>query len=51
MTFLVSECCEDMCLLKYGSNMYLGDSGVKELVIICDHTQFSHKNEQNEDCF
>ncbi len=41
----MSECSEDMCLVKNGSNMYLADDGVKELVIICDHIHFSHKNE------
>lgn len=30
---LVSECSEDMWLLKYGSNFYFGDYGVKESVI------------------
>ncbi len=25
----VSECSEDMCLVKNGSNMYLGDDGAK----------------------
>ncbi len=34
-----------------GSNMYLGDDGVKELVIICGHVHFSHKNEWSQDCF
>ncbi len=34
--------------VKNGSNMYLGDDGVKELVIICDHV---HKNEWTQDCF
>ncbi len=32
---------EDMCLVKNWSNMYLGDDGAKELVIICDHVYFS----------
>ncbi len=31
--------------------MYLGDEGVKELVIICDHVHFSRKNEWIQDCF
>ncbi len=48
---LVSECSEDMCLMENGSNVYLGDDGVKELVIICDHVHFSHKNEWTQDCF
>ncbi len=39
--FFVSECLEDMCLVKNGSNMYLGDVGAKELIIICDHVNFS----------
>ncbi len=49
----VSEKCqkEDMCLVKNGSIMYLGDYGVKELVIIPDHIHFSHKNEWTHDCF
>ncbi len=42
--------CEDMCLVKNGSNVYLGDDGVKELVKICDHVHFSHKNEWTKDC-
>ncbi len=42
--FLVSECM-DMGPVENGSNMYLGDDGVKELVIICDHIHFSCKNE------
>ncbi len=50
-TNLVSECSEDMCLVKNGSNMYLVDDGAKELVIICDHVYFSHKNEWTQDCF
>ncbi len=40
-----SEFLEDMCLVNNGSNMYLGDDGVKELLIICDHVYLSHKNE------
>ncbi len=36
---------------KNGSNMYLGDNGLKELVIICDHVHFSHKNGWTQDCF
>ncbi len=36
---LVSECSEDMCLVKNGSNMYLGNDGEKKLVIICDQTK------------
>ncbi len=42
---------EDMCLVENGSNMYLSDDGVKELVIICDHIHFSYKNEWTQDCF
>ncbi len=42
---------EDMCLVKNGSNMYFGDNGVKEFVIICDRVHFSHKNEWTQDCF
>ncbi len=34
-----------------GSSMYRGDDGVKELVKICDHVHFSHKNEWTRDCF
>ncbi len=37
----VSECSEDVCLVKNESNMYLGDDGVEELVINCDHVHFS----------
>ncbi len=48
---LVSECLEDVCFVKNGSNMYLGDDGTKELVIICDHIHLSHKNERSQDCF
>ncbi len=45
----VSECSQDMCLVKNGSIMYLGDDGVKELIINCDHIHFSGKNELNQD--
>ncbi len=31
--------------MKNGSIVYLGDDGVKELVLICDHVHFSCKNE------
>ncbi len=41
----VSECSEHMCLVKNGSNMYLSDDGVKELVIIYDYVHFFCKNE------
>ncbi len=37
--------------VKNGSNVYLGDDGVKELVIICDHVHFFSKNEWTQDCF
>ncbi len=40
-----------MCPVKNGSNMYLGDDGVKALVIICDRVHFSLKNEKTQDCF
>ncbi len=46
----VSECSEDM-LVKNKSTMYLGDNGVKELAIICDHSHFSLKNEWTQDGF
>ncbi len=36
---------------KNGSTMYLGDDGVKELVIIYDHVDFSRKDEWTQDCF
>ncbi len=49
--FFWSKCLEDMCLVKNGSNMYLGDDRAKELVMICDHVHFSHKNEWTQDCF
>ncbi len=45
----VSEWSEDTCLVKNGSNMYLGDDGEKELVIICDHVYFFHRNEWTKD--
>ncbi len=48
---LALECAEDICLVKNGSNMYLGEAEVKELVIICDHIHFSHKNKWTPDCF
>ncbi len=32
----VSECSEDISLVKNGSILYLGDDGANELVIICD---------------
>ncbi len=31
--------------------MYLGDDGVKSLVVICDRVHFSHKTEWTKDCF
>ncbi len=37
--------------VKNGSNVYLVDDEVKELVIICDHVHFSHKIEWTQDCF
>ncbi len=37
--------------VKNGSNMYVSDDGVEELVIICDHVHFSHKNKWTQDCF
>ncbi len=40
-----------MCLVKNGSNMYLGHDEAKELVIICDHIHFFPKNEWTQDCF
>ncbi len=45
-----SECSEDTCLVKKGSNMYVGDDEAKESVIICDHVHFSPKNEWTQDC-
>ncbi len=48
----VSECLEDACLVKKnGSILYLGNDGVKELVIICDYVHFFCKNEWTQDCF
>ncbi len=47
----MSECSEDMCLVKDGSNVYLGEDGAKELDTICDHVHLSHKNEWTQDCF
>ncbi len=47
----VSECSEDLRLVKNESNMYLGDDGGKELVIICNHIHFSLKNEWTQNCF
>ncbi len=41
----LSECSGNSCLLKNGSSMFLDDNGAKELLIICDHVHFSHKNE------
>ncbi len=37
----LSECSDDMCLVKNWFSLYLGNDGVKELVIICDHVHFS----------
>ncbi len=37
--------------VKNGSNMYLGDDGAKELVIISDHIHFFHINEWTQGCF
>ncbi len=47
----VSECSEDMCLVKNGSNMYLGDDGAKESVIICEGIYLSRKNNRTQACF
>ncbi len=43
----ISECLEDMRLMKNGSKMYLCDDEAKELVIICGHVHFFRKNEMN----
>ncbi len=37
--------------LKNGSNLYLGDDRVKELVIICNHVHFPHKNKGTASSF
>ncbi len=37
--------------VKNGSSMYLGDDGAKELVLICNHVHFFHKNELTYNCF
>ncbi len=47
----VSKCSKDVCLVKNGSNMYLGDNWKKKYVIICDHVNFFHENEWTQDCF
>ncbi len=48
---VVSECSEDMCLVKNGSSLYLGGDVEKELIIICDHLHFFCKTEWTQDCF
>ncbi len=48
--FFVSECSDDMCLAKNGSNLNLRDNGVKGI----SHnlwSRFSHKIEWTKDCF
>ncbi len=40
-----------MRVMKNGSNMCLGHNGMKEFLIICDQVNFSHENEQTQDCF
>ncbi len=40
----MSECLIDMCLAKIVTNLYPGDDEAKDLVLICDHVHFSHKN-------
>ncbi len=47
----VSEFSEKMCLVKNRSNVYLGDDGAKDSVIICHHVHSSRKNEWTKDCF
>ncbi len=47
----VSEVFRRYVSVKNASSMYLGDDGVKELVLICDHIHFSHKNEWTQDCY
>lgn len=44
---LMSECLEDLCLVKSGSSIYFGDYGTKELIIICTYFHFSHCNGWN----
>ncbi len=39
IAMFVSECSEDVCLVKNGCDIFFGDSGAKELVIISDHVQ------------
>lgn len=46
---LVSECSEDMWLLKNGSNIYLSDYRMKETVIICAHIHISYWSESTKD--
>ncbi len=46
----VSDCSEDTCLVKNGSNMCLGDDGAKELILIYDHIHLSHKNKWTKNC-
>ncbi len=41
----MSECLEEMCLVKNGSHMYVGEDGAKELVIIS-----SYKNKWTASC-
>ncbi len=42
---------QKICLVKNDSSMYPGDNGAKELVVICDHVYFFHKNEWTQNCF
>lgn len=37
----MSDCSEDVGVVKNGSNVYFGDYGTKESVIICVHVHFS----------
>ncbi len=41
---LVSECLEDMRLVKNWPSMYCGDDGAIDLGTICDHIHFFRKD-------
>ncbi len=40
---ILHQIVQNLCFVKNGSNMYLGDNGAKELVIIYDHVHLSRK--------
>ena len=50
MPFQCQNVLEIMWLVRNGSNIYFGDYGVKESLIICVHVHFSHWNQYTRTC-